>query len=197
MSTKRALRIIILVAVIAAFSARFAQANFRDASRSSNVVDEPVVVEIAEDTTRFVIDMLNPHEDGMPAYGNPFITQGYIYPAGTLNGTNGVLSNGEPEFPDQVLGEWTCYGWFIADGAHTQSGEAVVSTQVFKFYGETSNSTLISNGFESGEIGLEVMRVLNGGTGDYEGSHGTQVQELLGFTEQMGVNLRITFNLAS
>jgi hypothetical protein len=40
------------------------------------------------------------HEDDLPAYGNSFITQGYIYEYGTLNGSNGVLPNGKPEFPD-------------------------------------------------------------------------------------------------
>ena len=40
--------------------------------------------DVAEDMTRFVFAEQPVHEDGMPAYGNPFITQGYIYPAGTL-----------------------------------------------------------------------------------------------------------------
>ena len=35
----------------------------------------------------------------MPAYGNPFVTEGYLYPSGTLGGSNGVLPDGRPEFP--------------------------------------------------------------------------------------------------
>ncbi len=81
-----------------------------------------MVVEVAEDGNRFVFDDLNLFEDGMPGYGSAFVTQGYVYPVGTLNGSNGVLDNGEPEFPEQVLGTWTCYGWLIGDGAHTETG---------------------------------------------------------------------------
>ncbi len=51
----------------------------------------------------------------MPAYGNSFVTRGYIYPEGTLDDSSGVLPNGEPEFLDQVIGEWSCRGWFVGD----------------------------------------------------------------------------------
>src|SRR5690606_27718910 len=98
--------------------------------------------EVAEDGGRFMFDNQNLHEDGMPAYGTAFVTQGYIYPIGTLNGSNGVLENGEPEFPDLVLGEWTCYGWMIGDGAQTQTGEWVVSTQVYQF---DDGSTIVTD----------------------------------------------------
>jgi len=194
---KRTAKFLVLVAVLVTvpLSAVAVAAKIPDPAMTSRAADDTLVVEVAEDTTRFVLDMLNPHEDGMPAYGNPFITQGYIYPEGTLDGSNGVLPSGEPEFPDQVLGEWTCYGWFIGDGAYTESGEAVVSTQVFKFYGEDGDSTMVSNGFELAEIGAQVTRVLAGGTGTYQGTSGIQVQELLGFTDAMGVNLRVAFQL--
>lgn len=157
---------------------------------------ETLTVEVAEDATRFVLDNLNPHDDGMPGYGSPFITQGYIYPAGTLNGTNGVLENGEPEFPELVLGEWTCYGWMINEGAYSTSGAGVVSTQIFRFYGEDGDATLVSNGFELVDVDVPVARVLSGGTGSYEGVTGTQVQRLMGMTDQMSVNLLVEFQFA-
>ena len=174
-----------------------ASAHIEDASENAISTDSAFAVEVAEDTSRFVLDMLNPHEDGMPDYGNPFITQGYIYPAGTLNGSNGVLADGQPEFPDKVIGEWTCYGWFIGDGAYTEAGAAVVSTQVFNFYSEDGDSTMVSNGFELANVGVQVTRVLAGGTGDYQGASGIQVQQLMGFTDEMGVNLRVNFQLDS
>ena len=90
-------------------------------------------VDIAEDGTRFVIDETPVFDDGFPAYGNPFITQGYIYPAGTLTDSNGVNPDGSPEFPDKVIGEWSCQGYFIADGAHTTKGSWVFTTQLFAF----------------------------------------------------------------
>ena len=66
-------------------------------------------------------DQDNVHEDGMPANGNAFITRGYIYPAGTLTESNGTLEDGSPEFPDLVLGEWVCRGWFVGEGASPQA----------------------------------------------------------------------------
>lgn len=149
-------------------------------------------VEVAEDGNRFTFDDLNLFEDGMPAYGSAFVTQGYIYPVGTLNGSNGVLANGEPEFPDLVLGDWTCYGWMIGDGARTETGEWVISTQVYKF---NDGSTLITDGFEIVDFDVPVTRAITGGTGEHRSVSGEMVQILHGFTEQMGVNLSVTFNL--
>ena len=148
-------------------------------------------VDVAEDGARFVFDPSITHEDGMPAYGTSFVTEGYIYPEGTLNGSNGILEDGSPEFPELVLGEWTCFGAFVGEGMYTESGNLVITNQIFSFYGEDSTSTIISTGFELIDIDVPVERAITGGTGMYNGFAGTQTQELLGFTEYMGVNLRI------
>ncbi len=67
--------------------------------------------DVAEDASRFVFDETPLHGDGLPAYGNEFVTQGYLYPPGTLtcvdNGCDGVNPDGSPEFPDLVIGTWT------------------------------------------------------------------------------------------
>ena len=89
--------------------------------------------DVAENATRFVFDEAPVFNDGLPAYGNAFVTGGYIYEHGTLNGGNGVLPGGSPEFPDKVIGSWICRGWFVGDGAHTQSGAMVVTTQYYQF----------------------------------------------------------------
>ena len=91
---------------------------------------EPMRFEVAEDGNRFVFGQERLFPDGNPNYGTPFVTQGYLYPEGTLNGSNGVLPDGSPEFPDDVIGTWTCYGYMIGEGAHTTTGEWVISTQV-------------------------------------------------------------------
>lgn len=148
--------------------------------------------DVAEDGNRFVFLSENLHEDGMPDYGTPFVTRGYIYPAGTLNGSNGVLDNGEPEFPDLVLGTWTCYGWMIGEGMHTTSGEAVVSTQIYQF---NDGGTIVTDGFEIVETDVPYTRAISSGTGEYVGIIGEQVQTLMGFTDAMGVNLRVNFEL--
>lgn len=149
-------------------------------------------VDVAEDGGRFVFGQERLFEDGMPQYGTPFVTQGYIYPEGTLSGTNGVLANGLPEFPDLVLGDWTCYGYMIGDGARTQTGPWVISTQVYNFYGQDT-STIVTTGFELVDFDLPIDRAITGGTAGYRSVSGEQSQVLLGFTEQMGLNLRVKF----
>lgn len=150
-----------------------------------------IEVEVAEDGNRFIFDDLNLFEDGMPGYGSAFVTQGYIYPVGTLNGTNGVLENGEPEFPDDVLGTWTCYGWMIGEGIRTESGEWVISTQVYQF---NDGSTLITDGFEIVDFDVPISRAITGGTGEHRSASGEMTQILHGFTDAMGVNLSVQFD---
>jgi hypothetical protein len=59
--------------------------------------------DVAEDHTRIFMAAEPVHENGMPAHGNAFVSQGYIYPAGTLaDGAVGVLEDGRPAFPDLV-----------------------------------------------------------------------------------------------
>jgi hypothetical protein len=155
----------------------------------------PLRFEVAEDGTRFVFGQERLFEDGMPQYGTPFVTQGYVYPEGTLNGTNGVLADGSAEFPDKVIGEWTCYGYMIGDGGHTETGVWVVSTQVYQFNEEYGNAMLVTDGFEIVDFNVPAARTITAGTGRFLGAVGEQVQTLLGFTEQMGVNLKVELQL--
>ncbi|MGH9937305.1 MAG: hypothetical protein ACREAM_13745 [Blastocatellia bacterium] len=46
--------------------------------------------DVAENGKKFTPDETPVFSDGLPAYGAEFITEGYIYPEGTLNGANGV-----------------------------------------------------------------------------------------------------------
>lgn len=160
---------------------------------------EVLEVEVAEDVTKVVFDEGPVFEDGYPAHGNPFITQGYIYPKGTLDGTNGVIIDAEgiavPEFPDKVIGTWYCYGRAIGEAAHTETGAWAISTQIFQFGEEYGNATLVTNGFESLEMNAPVERAITGGTGMYGAARGQATQELFGMTEDMGVNLRFTIEI--
>jgi hypothetical protein len=154
-----------------------------------------IEVEVAEDGNRFIFGKERLFSDGMPQYGSPFVTQGYVYPKGTLNGSNGVLPDGSPEFPDLVIGEWTCFGWMIGDGAHTTTGEWVVSTQIYKLNEEYGNAEIVTDGFELVDFDVPSARAITGGTGIYADVSGEQIQTLRGFTEQMGVNLSVEFQL--
>lgn len=151
---------------------------------------EPLAAfDVAEDISRFVFAEAPVFEDGMPAYGNAFITQGYIYPAGTLDGgVEGTLANGEPAFPDLVIGEWTCNGYFVGDGMRTETGAVVMTRQVYRFH---DGDLLISHGPELIDAGVTVTRAVTGGTGDYADAPASLDQVLLGMSEGYGVRLQI------
>jgi hypothetical protein len=146
--------------------------------------------DIAENGKRFVFDETPVHEDmnpPQPAYGNPFVTEGYIYPLKTLNGSNGVKPDGSPEFPKKVIGKWTCRGWFIGDGVKTTTGPWVITTQLYDL---GDQHTLISEGYEIADLNVEVLRGITGGTGPFMQARGQAAQTLLGFNTTGGVNLR-------
>ncbi|MEM9907298.1 MAG: hypothetical protein AAF921_19975 [Cyanobacteria bacterium P01_D01_bin.44] len=151
---------------------------------------EVITFEVAEDATRFVFDDAPLLDNGFPGYGNSFVTQGYIYPSGTLNGSNGVNSDGSPEFPELVIGRWVCRGWFInPEGAAASSGEFVITTQMYNFGETLGNETLVSDGWELADVGKPVARAIIGGTGRYSAASGEAVQRFLGFNTTEGVNL--------
>ena len=159
--------------------------------------------DVAESAPKFVFDEAPVFDDGFPAYGNSFVTQGYIYPFNTLSDSNGVNPDGSPEFPELVIGEWTCRGFFIGDGAHTLTGPWVITTQHYDFYDEpgfadnkqSSSKNIISDGYELVDIGIEGERAITGGTGIFKRARGEAVQTLLGFNASEGVNLRFKLKL--
>jgi hypothetical protein len=146
--------------------------------------------DIAENGKRFVFEETPVHEDlnpPQPAYGNPFVTEGYIYPLNTLNGSNGVKADGSPEFPEKVIGKWTCRGWFIGDGVKTTTGPWVITTQLYDL---GDQHTLITEGYEIADLNVAVLRGITGGTGPFMNARGQAAQTLLGFNVTGGVDLR-------
>ena len=141
--------------------------------------------DVAEDHTRFVFAPAPVHQNGMPAHGNPFVTQGYIYPEGTLRGDeSGVLEDGSPAFPNKVLGTWTCDGWFVGKGGNTKEGVWLISRQVFQF----GDGVLITQGTELADVDVANARPITGSTGSFADVEGVMEQTLLGFSTHMGVN---------
>ncbi len=161
-----------------------------------------IEVDVAEDGTRFIINEAPVFDDGFPAYGNAFVTQGYIYPDGTLNDSNGVNPDGSPQFPDSVIGEWTCTGYFVADGAHTTEGSWVYTTQLFAFGDDADNGaeTIVVTGYESGIVGDTVTGAITGGTGRYMTARGQVDQTFLGMNNPdlttMGINKNVEIRVA-
>jgi hypothetical protein len=160
--------------------------------------------DVVEDASRFVFASAPVFEDGFPAYGNPFVTQGYIYPRGFLDDHAGVTETGEPAYPEQVIGVWTCRGVFVGDGAHTSTGPMVISTQTYDFFDEagyvpgkfSTDTLLISEGYELIDANVPFSRALTGGTGTFSKVKGEAVQTFLGFNQHMGVRLRFTVKAA-
>jgi hypothetical protein len=161
--------------------------------------------DVAESGPKFVFDEAPVFPDsGLPAYGNAFVTQGYIYPYGTLSGGNstmpgnGINPDGSPEFPELVIGEWTCRGYFIGNGVNTAAGPWVITTQHYDFYDApgyaeskaSGERNLVSEGYELIDIGRPGRRAITGGTGPFSRARGESSQILLGFNASEGVNLR-------
>lgn len=152
-------------------------------------------LDVAQDMTRFSFDEASIHENGMPTGGNAFISHGYIYPGGTLGDSLGVLENGEPEFPDLVIGEWTCWGYFINDGPMTATGSWVILTQVFNLGNDIGEDMLVTHGFELADLDKVVERAISGGTGQYSTARGVAVQQTLGLNASGAPSIRVEFRV--
>lgn len=152
----------------------------------SAYADTLMTFDVAEDHTRIFMAAAPLHDNGMPAHGNAFVSQGYIYPAGTLEaGTTGVNEDGSPAFPNLVLGAWTCDGYFVGEGANATTGVWIISRQVFDFF---DGDMIITQGTEIVDTGVENLRPITGASGDYAGLDGGVYQTLLGFNDHMAVN---------
>lgn len=151
--------------------------------------------DVAEDATRFVWSGNPELVDGMPAGSTPYVTQGYIYPEGTLGAGNGVNADGSPEFPDEVLGQWSCWGWRLGSSDHAESAPWL-TTHLFNFGDAYGEASLVSEGYGIDEIGVALERVVSGGTGPYLGATGVQRETNLGFNASNGMNFRYELRLS-
>ncbi len=149
--------------------------------------------DIAENGSRFVFDSEPVDEDGLPAYGGEFVTEGYLYPHGFLETNAGVNEDGTAAFPGQVIGRWTCRGWHLGEGAQTITGPWVITNQYFDL-GETfGEHSLTTEGYELVDMNTPVSRAVTGGTGKFKRVRGESSQVFLGFNPSFGVKLRVTF----
>ena len=156
--------------------------------------------DVSELATRFVFDETPLNGNGTPAYGGEFVTEGVIYASGTLEGSNGVIAefdaNGklikaEPEFPDKVIGRWTCRGWHVGEGAATVTGPWVITHQLYQFGDTPGAETFTTDGHELVDLNVAIRRAVTGGTGPYRRMRGEIVQTMIGFNASNGANLRI------
>jgi hypothetical protein len=157
---------------------------------------ETLKLDVSEDMNQFAFDQSRVYEDGMPAHGSGFVTRGYIYPDGTLNGSNGVNADGTPEFPEQVIGEWMCFGYMIGEAAHATSGAWVISTQIFNFGEDYGNQTIVTQGYELADP-TPIYRAITGGTGDYAEASGQAMQIFQGLNASEGVVLDVELEIVT
>ena len=152
--------------------------------------DDEVDLDVACDANTFSFQ--GPSTSAGPAYGASFVVQGVIYPGGTFDdkgATSGLLANGEPEFPDLVIGRWTCQGHFIGDGITTTSGPFVVTMQMYDLdLDEPGAETIVSQGIELIDQNVPFLRAITGGTGEFNRAEG-QVEQT-----SIGVNATGLFN---
>ena len=150
--------------------------------------------DVAEDGSRFNWSGDPELRDGMPAGSTPYVTQGYIYPEGTLTDTNVVLEDGAPEFPDKVLGQWSCWGWRLAPSAHVDTAPWL-TTHLLNFGSDWGEATVVSEGYSIDDLDVALERAIVGGTGAYTGASGVQLETNLGFNASRGGNFRFEVRL--
>jgi hypothetical protein len=148
-------------------------------------------VDVAEDFSQFVHTKVQP-EDSQPERGAFFVTEGNIFPAGTIprGGTPDTPNSFDPN-RDGALGRWFCRGTHLVSGAEFPSTARAVHTGQLYLLPDEKKS--IST--EGVEGNAPVVRPVSGGTGPFKDYIGEQKQELLGFNASGGVNLRVTFIL--
>jgi hypothetical protein len=185
-------RITLLLALAVITAGGFLPAALSTAASAQDTTGaeaQTVAFDVAEIGARFVFDPSFDDGSGLPLRGAAFVTEGYIYPAGTLTDTNGVLEDGSPEFPDMVLGQWICRGWVLQDLATITTGAMVITTQQYAFGAGDEVFTFVSDGEELADAGVAITRAVLGGTGPLSSVGGQVHQTLLGFNASQGVNL--------
>ena len=144
-------------------------------------------VDVAEDMNLFVEPRVPVGTE--PLRGSFFVTEGKIFPAGTIPTVGG--DQFDPNAIAGAIGTWFCKGTFLAKGSvFDKTPMAVLSDQIYLF--PNDKQSIATTGTEGS---VPTVRAVIGGTGAYAGYTGEQRQEFLGFNKTGGVNLRVTITL--
>jgi hypothetical protein len=151
---------------------------------------EPIVltVDVAEDLAgKFVPTFVKP-EHTQPERGSFFVTEGRIFPAGTIEGDGAMF---DPNRSGHI-GVWICRGTHLVEASKIPAASLWVSTAQLFVLGRQGREQIATEGVEGAGT---VVRIVTGGAGNYTGFVGEQRQTFLGFNPTGGVNLRVTFTL--
>ena len=185
-SSRRALaRNVAIIGATIAVALIGAPANAHD---DRNRSDDTIVftIDVAEDFALFNPTFVRP-TDTQPERGSFFITEGNIFPGGTIQGDGSTF---DPH-RQGALGRWFCRGTHLVSATEfPTSARAVHTAQLFLLPNESSS--IATDGVEGN---VPVLRAITGGTGPFKGYIGEQKQRMLGFNATGGVNLRVTFTL--
>jgi hypothetical protein len=151
---------------------------------------EPIAftVDVAEDLAgKFVPTFVKP-EHTQPERGSFFVTEGRIFPAGTIQ------DDGADFNPNRAghIGVWICRGTHLVAASEIPAASLWVSTAQLFVLGRQGKEQIATEGVEGSGT---VTRIVTGGAGNYTGFVGEQRQTFLGFNSTGGVNLRVTFIL--
>jgi hypothetical protein len=158
--------------------------------------DETFSVDVVADCNRFVSEGVG-HPHPGPVFGDYFMQEGLIYKGGTLAANCeggdgcGLNEDGTPEFPDAVIGKWTCYGSFVGNGGATAEGVWLYSTPVYEFdvdqvepnVFEPGEIALVSIGPERNDLDVPWDRAITGGYGKFKHASGQVQQTKIGFNQ--------------
>lgn len=157
-----------------------AHASSRYASSSKKTIGFTLDVACRADTFRpMPVPDSTPPIDS-PAYGAPFLVEGFVF-------TDGTIPQGEDGWDHtsvSAVGTWICRGWLII--RDERPSPQAVTTQQYHFepIGDdvlAPPDQLVSEGVEGAdESGWSVVRAVAGGTGRFSGARGEVIQQHIG-----------------
>ncbi len=145
-------------------------------------------VDVAEDLRQKFVPTLVRPGDTQPERGSFYVTEGRVFPAGTIEGDGSAF---DPNRSGHI-------GIWIARGTHLVAASDIPdaplwahSSQLFVL-GRQGVAQIASEGVEGAGT---VTRIVTGGAGNYVAFVGEQRQTFLGVNPTGGANLRVTFTL--
>ena len=160
-----ALAIAVMMITASAAQAQQQETLRRDRDR------QPIVftVDVAEDLAgKFVPTFVKP-EHTQPERGSFFVTEGRIFPAGTIQGDG---SGFEPNSSGHI-GIWICRGTHLVSASEIPAAALWVNTAQLFVLGRQGKEQISTEGVEGSGT---VARIVTGGAGNYTGFLGEQRQ---------------------
>jgi hypothetical protein len=151
---------------------------------------QPIVytVDVAEDLAgKFVPTFVKP-EHTQPERGSFFVTEGRVFPAGTIEGDGSTFD----PYRSGHIGIWICRGTHLVSASEIPAAPLWVTSAQLFVLGRQGKEHIATEGIEGSGT---VRRTVTVGAGNYAGFVGEQQQTFLGFNSTGGVNLRVTFTL--